>query len=96
MTKSKIAKGLFILAGVLWLTAGIRDLLAPGFFSFSGRTVTVTGIVIDFALGIFFLMMAGTVARQYAEREQKNRQGVAPNNGMPPMDSQFNSRDDDN
>ncbi|HEY6244507.1 MAG TPA: hypothetical protein VIX17_11195 [Pyrinomonadaceae bacterium] len=95
MTKSKIAKGLFIFAGVLWLTAGIRDLLAPGFFSISGRTVTTTGIVIDFALGIFFLMMSGTVARQYAEREQKTRQGVAPNNGMQPVDSQFNSRDDD-
>ena len=96
MTKSRAAKGLFILAGTLWMTAGIRDLLAPGFFSISGRTVTVTGIVIDFALGIFFLLMGGTVARQFAEREQKTRQGVAPNNGMQPMDSQFNSRDDDN
>lgn len=96
MTKSRAARWLFILAGTLWMTAGIRDLLAPGFFSISGRTVTVTGIVIDFALGIFFLLMAGTVARQFAEREQKTRQGVAPNNGMQPMDSQFNSRDDDN
>jgi hypothetical protein len=96
MTKSKAAKWLFIFAGALWVTAGIRDLLAPGFFSISGRNVTVTGIVIDFALGIFFLMTAGTVARQYAEREQKNRRRVAPNNGMQPIDSQFNSRDDNN
>jgi len=96
MTKSRAVKWLFIFAGTVWMIAGIRDLLAPGFFSISGRTVTVTGIVIDFALGIFFLIMAGTVARQYAEREQKTRQGVAPNNGMKPMDSQFNSRNDDN
>ena len=96
MTKSRAAKGLFILAGALWMTAGIRDLLAPGFFSISGRTVTVTGIVFDFALGIFFLLMAGTVGRQFAEREQKSRQGVTPNNGVQPMGSQFNSRDDDN
>jgi hypothetical protein len=96
MTKSRAVKWLFIFAGTVWMIAGIRDLLAPGFFSISGRAVSVTGIVIDFALGIFFLMMAGTVARQYAEREQKTRQGVAPNNGMKPMDSQFNSRNDDN
>jgi UPF0716 family protein affecting phage T7 exclusion len=96
MTKSTVVKGLFIFAGTVWLIAGIRDLLAPGFFSINGRTVTVTGIVIDFALGIFFLMMAGTVARQYAEREQKTRQGVTPSNGMQPMDSQLSSRDDDN
>ena len=96
MTKSRTVKWLFIFAGTVWMIGGIRDLLAPGFFSISGRTVTVTGIVIDFALGIFFLMMAGTVARQFAEREQKKRQGVTPNNGMQPVDSQFNSRDDDN
>jgi hypothetical protein len=96
MTKSTAVKGLFIFAGTVWLIAGIRDLLAPGFFSISGRTVTVSGIVVDFALGIFFLSMAGTVARQYAERKQKIRQGVTHNNGMQPMDSQFNSRDDDN
>ena len=96
MTKSRTVKWLFIFAGTVWLIAGIRDLLAPGFFSISGRTVSVTGIVIDFALGIFFLMMAGSVARQFAEREQKTRQGAAPNNDMQPKDSQFNSRDDDN
>ena len=96
MTKSRTVKWLFIFAGTVWLIAGIRDLLAPGFFSINGRTVTVTGIVIDFALGIFFLLMTGTVTRQFAEREQKTRQGVAPNNGMQPMDSQFNLRDDDN
>jgi hypothetical protein len=96
MTKSRTVKWLFIFAGTVWLIAGIRDLLAPGFFSISGRTVTVTGIVIDFALGIFFLMMAGSVARQFAEREQKTRQRATPNNGMQPMDSQFNSRDDEN
>ena len=96
MTKSRTVKWLFIFAGAVWMIAGLRDLIAPGFFSISGRTVSVTGIVIDFALGIFFLMMAGTVARQYEEREQKTRQGVASNNGMQPMNSQFNSRDDDN
>lgn len=63
MTKSRTVKWLFILAGTVWMIVGIRDLLAPGFFSISGRTVTATGIVIDFALGIFFLIMAGTMAR---------------------------------
>jgi hypothetical protein len=95
MNKSRAVKWLFIFAGTVWMIAGIRDLLAPGFFSISGRTVTVTGIVIDFALGIFFLMMSGSMARQFATK-QKTSQKVAPNNGMQPMDSQFNSRDDDN
>jgi hypothetical protein len=97
MTKSRFAKWLFILAGILWTTAGIRDLLAPGFFSFSGRTVTGTGILIDFALGIFFLIMGVTMAPTIpTEREQRTRQRVAPNNGVQPKDSHFNSRDDDN
>ena len=71
MTKSRTVKWLFIFAGTVWLIAGIRDLLAPGFFSINGRTVTVTGIVIDFALGIFFLLMTGTVTRQFAERGKR-------------------------
>jgi hypothetical protein len=62
MAKSKIGLWLFILAGALWILAGIRDLFAPGFFSASGRTVTGNGIALNFAIGIVFLIIASSQA----------------------------------
>ena len=61
MAKTKIVMWLFILAGLLWILAGIRDLFAPGFFSISGRTVSGS-IALDFAIGIVFLILASSQA----------------------------------
>jgi hypothetical protein len=62
MAKTKIVMWLFILAGLLWILAGIRDLFAPGFFSISGRTVSGSSIALDFAVGIVFLILASSQA----------------------------------
>ena len=61
MAKTKIVIWLFILAGLLWILAGIRDLFAPGFFSISGRAVSGS-IALDFAIGIVFLILASSQA----------------------------------
>jgi hypothetical protein len=57
MAKPKIVMWLFILAGLLWILAGIRDLFAPGFFNISGRTVSGSSIALNFAIGIVFLIV---------------------------------------
>jgi hypothetical protein len=62
MTKTKIVMWLFILAGLLWILAGIRDLFAPDFFSISGRTVSGGSIALDFAIGMVFLIIGSSQA----------------------------------
>jgi hypothetical protein len=61
--KSKVGIWLFLIAGILWLLVGLRDLFAPGFFSFSGRVVTNSQIVVDFALGVMFLALGASMAK---------------------------------
>jgi len=58
MAKPKTVMWLFIVAGLLWILAGIRDLFAPGFFSISGQPVSGSSIALSFAIGIFFLIIA--------------------------------------
>ena len=63
MAKSKVVMWLFIVAGLLWILAGFRDLFAPGFFSFSGRrTVSGSSIALSFTIGIVFLLIASSQA----------------------------------
>lgn len=57
MAKSKIVMWLFVLVGLLWILAGLRDLFAPGFFNISGRTVSGSSIALNFAVGIVFLII---------------------------------------
>lgn len=51
---------LSLVAGVLWIGVGLRDLFAPGFFSFSGRVVSNSTLILDFATGAIFLFVAFT------------------------------------
>ena len=53
---------LFIAAGSLWILAGIRDLIAPGFFTISGREVSSSSVALNFAIGILFLVLASPAA----------------------------------
>lgn len=62
MAKPKIVMWLFILAGLLWILAGIRDLFAPGFFTISGRAVSGGSIALNFVIGIVFLVIATSQA----------------------------------
>ena len=57
MNKTKTAMWLFMLAGLLWILAGIRDLFAPGFFNMSGRSVSNGGIALNFVIGIVFVII---------------------------------------
>ena len=71
MAKPKIVMWLFILAGSLWILAGIRDLFAPGFFTISGRTVSGSSIALNFAIGIVFLVIGSSQAGRI--RSLKNK-----------------------
>jgi len=62
--KSKASVWLFVVAGILWLLVGLRDLFAPGFFSFSGRVVAGSNIVLEFAVAAVFLVIAGYTANR--------------------------------
>jgi len=62
MAKPKIVMWLSILAGLLWILAGIRDLFAPGFFSISGRPVSGSSIALNFVIGIVFLIIGSSQA----------------------------------
>jgi hypothetical protein len=56
----KVSFWLPLVAGVLWIGVGLRDLFAPGFFSFSGRVVSNGTLILDFATGAIFLFVAFT------------------------------------
>ena len=60
--KSKAMIWLFLIAGVLWMLAGLRDVFAPGFFSINGRIVTGNDIALEFAVAAVFLALAGYTA----------------------------------
>lgn len=72
MIKHKAVTWLFLLAGLLWILAGVRDLLAPGFFNMSGRTVTGGSIALNFAIGIVFLII-GTSQSARIRNLNKNK-----------------------
>ena len=59
MARSKIVVWSSMVAGFLWILAGMRDLFAPGFLSISGQhPVSGSRIALSFAIGIMFLVIA--------------------------------------
>jgi hypothetical protein len=63
MRLKKLTVGLFILAGVLYVVAGLRDLYAPGFFNISPRIPSRMDIVIQFVLAATFFVLASLSSR---------------------------------
>lgn len=57
MTK-KIALWLNIAIGIIWIGIGLRDMFAPGLFSFSPTIASNSTIVLDFVAGVAFLFCA--------------------------------------
>jgi hypothetical protein len=57
MTK-KTAIWINVAVGLLWIGIGLRDLFAPGLFSFSPTAASNSTIVLDFAAGAAFLFCA--------------------------------------
>ena len=56
--KRRIIIGLSLLAAVLWIITGLRDIFAPGFFTFSPRVVGRSDIIFEFATATVFLALA--------------------------------------
>ncbi len=58
MKKKRLITGLWVLAGVLWFIAGLRDLLAPGFFNVSSHNPSTTDILSQFSMSAMFFALA--------------------------------------
>ena len=56
----KAAFWLPLVAGVLWIGIGLRDLFAPDLFNFSGHIASKSTMILDFATGAIFLFVALT------------------------------------
>jgi hypothetical protein len=63
MTRQRIIVGAFLLAAVLWVIAGLRDIFAPGFFNISSRVMGKSDIILEFAVAAIFIALAGLVIR---------------------------------
>jgi hypothetical protein len=59
MKLKKISVWLFLLAGVLYVIAGLRDIFAPGFFKVSPAVPGKSEIAFQFLLAGTFLALAG-------------------------------------
>lgn len=58
MKLKKTAVWLSLFAGVLYTSAGLRDIFAPGFLNMSPQVPSRGGIVMQFLLAGLFLAMA--------------------------------------
>ena len=50
----KLTVGLFMLTGVLFVTAGLRDIFAPGFFNVSPQLKSKGDIIFEFVAAVTF------------------------------------------
>ena len=57
MTK-KTAFWLNLAVGIMWIGIGLRDIFAPGLFSFGSTVASDSTIVLEFAAGAVFLFCA--------------------------------------
>jgi hypothetical protein len=55
---------LSLIAAVLWATAGLRDIFAPGFFTISPRNMGKLDIALEFATAAIFLFVAVVFGRK--------------------------------
>ena len=53
----------FLVAGVLGVFTGLRDIFAPGFFNMSPRVPSKTDIIVQFGVAALFLGMAWFASR---------------------------------
>jgi hypothetical protein len=58
MTKHKTVAWLFGIAGLLALTAGLRNIFAPGFLSFSPKPIDNISTALGIVGGVIFLALA--------------------------------------
>ncbi len=72
----RIAVWGFLIAGVLGVISGLRDIFAPGFFSMSPRIPGRTDIVLQFVSAAAFLLLAAFASRGGFERGLRNKEKV--------------------
>ena len=55
---NKKAFWLNVAVGVVWIGIGLRDLFAPHLFKIDGRVATTSTVILNFAVGVMFLLVA--------------------------------------
>jgi hypothetical protein len=78
MTKKNIMVWGFLFAGVLMVTAGLRDLFAPGFASISPRIPTTGDVVGDFVTAAAFFAVAAFSRTRYLDHARKSKLDTKP------------------
>jgi len=63
--KQRLMVGLWLFVGLLWVIAGLRDVLAPGFFSMSPHIPSRTDIIVKFSLAAVFFALAFLTSRTH-------------------------------
>ena len=72
MNLKKIAVWGFLIAGVLGIITGLRDIFAPGFFNVSPQVKTKTDIIFQFVAAATFLALA--VLTKLSLRQDANKE----------------------
>ncbi len=72
MSKQAQQNVLLVVAGLLFLIAGFRDLFRPGWLTLNDRIPSKTEIAIAMGLGLFFLGVAGFRAINSKPRDRDN------------------------
>lgn len=67
-----IAVWLFLLAGVLYVIAGLRDIFAPGFFKVSPQVPGTGDIILQFVLAGTFLALAALLRKTKTQADVNN------------------------
>jgi hypothetical protein len=72
--KHKVMVGLYFLAGALWIMVAVRDIFAPGFFSFHGRAIGRYQIVFELAVAVVFLAIGVlSIRRRHVDLSETNK-----------------------
>ena len=71
--KSKIVVWASLVAGLLWIVVGLRDTLAPGFFTMSGSVKSKLDIAMEFATAATFLSVAAVFHMNRQRIDSKNK-----------------------
>ena len=75
MNKNAMNKKAFwlnVAVGVVWIGIGLRDLFAPHLFKIDGRVATNSTVILNFAVGVMFMLVAFSF-HQASARELKSK-----------------------
>lgn len=76
--KSKAMTWVWLIAALLWVMVGLRDIFAPRFFNVSSRVMTKADIAMEFVAAVAFLIVAALF-----HRSRPGAGGIETNGSIP-------------